>query len=324
MYPPPQTEPKTSAAHRWALWSILAPLIAVGVALGTSAAAKSLPSIVLIVASLVNIVLIIVGFIAGIVGLCGMREHGTRGLLAKSIVGLVISGFLLICCVVAAANSLKKGPLSNSAAQNSQADAGRHDNSENGNENDKAASTALDDNALAAQAFKDVEANEHSAEQNFYDALNELKAVRVFSPSNLTSQANIISGRRVVQKFVKANADMKYTITNADTFLRADMARLNVSPEKIQSEMATFDSAYTAGRDLNVQIRDCTDRSGEAMLANLDLLNTEWGHWHVDRYSQRLEFNYNADQQAYDKSIETIQANSREITTLQKQIKKQP
>lgn len=322
MYPPPQTEPETPAAHRWALWSILAPLIAVAIALGTSAAAKSLPPIVLIVVSLANIGLIIIGFIAGIIGLCGMREHGTRGLLAKSIVGLVISGLLLICCIAAIAKGFNKGLLLNSAAQNSQADAGRRDNSENGN--DSVAGPTLDDNALAAQAFKDVEANEHSAEQNFHDALNELKAARVFFPSNLTSQANIISGRQVVQKFVKANADMKYTITNADAFLRADMARLKVSPEKIQSEMATFDSAYMAGRDLNVQIRDCTDRSGEAMLANLDLLNTEWGRWHVDRYSQRLEFNYNGDQRAYDKSIETIQANSREITTLQKQIKKQP
>src|SRR5512134_2039377 len=105
--PPPVPPGKgtKSLAHQAALGSLLAPLLAVLVVAAVRAAWDTKPTAAagMLVGGFA-VLLIAAGLALAIIGLCGIREHGTRGILGRSIAGLLINGVLFIAFAVAFAS----------------------------------------------------------------------------------------------------------------------------------------------------------------------------------------------------------------------------
>ncbi len=53
-----------------------------------------------VIIELVALLLIVVGLIFGIIALFGISKHGTKGILAPAIVGIIINGLLLLIFVM--------------------------------------------------------------------------------------------------------------------------------------------------------------------------------------------------------------------------------
>src|ERR1700744_6214889 len=96
MNPPSLPPSKPSPAHYCAWCSIAAPLVLFLFALTAHALFHPLPPPMAMVLCLIFLVLIITGLVTGIIALCGIGEHGARGLLAQGIIGLVLNVGLVI------------------------------------------------------------------------------------------------------------------------------------------------------------------------------------------------------------------------------------
>lgn len=86
----PQTKP---FAHQAAKLSWVCPII---IFLLLVAGKQAISPLIL---DLIGLLLIVVGLIFGIIALFGISKHGTKGILAPAIVGIIINGLLLFIFV---------------------------------------------------------------------------------------------------------------------------------------------------------------------------------------------------------------------------------
>src|SRR5882724_5727220 len=87
---PPQT---TSFAHQAAKLSWVCPIIVfLLLTFGRQAGAR-------VIIELLALLLILVGIVFGVIALFGMRTHGSKGILAPAIVGIIINALLLFIFV---------------------------------------------------------------------------------------------------------------------------------------------------------------------------------------------------------------------------------
>jgi hypothetical protein len=337
MNPPPLPKPKPSAAHRCALGSVIAPLIAILVAVTVHVTSASPPPAVLIITGLTCIVLVIVGFVTGILGLTGIRQHGTRGLLGKGIAGVVINGVLLVCFGVAAVAGFNKAIANHKLLQNLNADeqqlrdnARQSFNGKTGITNtdfslmdkmksdlDSATPALTGDKAALAKAESHYLEKMRSSMKNYHDAAIELREARILVTSNLTSVTQIESRREVLQNFITASENLKNLITNSEDSIRADLSSMNLSQDTIDRTMADFDRTFLPVRNLRLQICECDDRISHSMGAILNLLETDWGRWHFNSFDQKLYFDDAADREIYSDSFDDIRLASRQQVHLQ-------
>src|ERR1700749_2548443 len=95
---PPEHQGNPSGASQLALASLIAPILAIGVLIGVSMSLQGntsrSPSAMLIV-DIIAGVLILAGLIAGIIALSGIPTHGSKGILGRSIAGLILNGLLI-------------------------------------------------------------------------------------------------------------------------------------------------------------------------------------------------------------------------------------
>ena len=337
MNPPPLPKPEPSAAHRCALGSVIAPLIAILVAVAVHATSAAPPPAVLIITGLTSIVLVVVGFVTGILGLTGIRQHGTRGLLGKSIAGVVINGALLVFFGVAAVAGFNKAIANQKLSQNLNADeqqlrdnARQSFDSKTGITNtdfgsldkmkgdlDSATPTLTGDKASIAKAMSHYVEKVRASMKNYQDASIELRAARILVTSNLTSVTQIESRREVLQNFITANENMENVITNSEDSIRADLSSMNVSQDTIDGTIAGFDSTFLPRRNLTLQIRECDDRMSHSMGVILNLLETDWGRWHFNSFDQKLYFDDAADREIYSDSFNDIRVAGQQQIHLQ-------
>ena len=286
---------------------------------------------------LVFILLTVAGFLIAIIGLCGIREHGTQGLLGKGIAGLLINGMFLIFFGVAVVIGFQKSSSTRQSIANLQSDEKAMQanfkqsyNSKTGNTNadfnsidriqgdiKTAAQASSGDNALILQAMSRHVALMRSAMKGYYDAAAKLRTGHVLVASNLTDKAQIIPRRELVQDFMVANDNLLFTITNSETYVRAALESQKIPPQKIPALMAAFEVKFAPRRDLDVQIRECDVHMGQSMLAILDVLETDWGNWHFDTKKNKIYFNDSSSRAAYQESLEVIKFAGSEQVSLQ-------
>ncbi len=91
---------KTPAAKQAALVSLLTPFIAMFLTsyLKTNAkhSGEELAPFAKIIMGYCSVTLITVGFICGIVGMLGIKKHGSKEILGKSIIGIFLNGIILV------------------------------------------------------------------------------------------------------------------------------------------------------------------------------------------------------------------------------------
>ncbi len=88
MYTPPSSN--SSFSHQAAKFSWIAPLIV----LGLLTVGKQLGGRVIV--ELVCLLLMVLGLLFGLISLFGIGKHGTRGILAPAIIGILINGLLVL------------------------------------------------------------------------------------------------------------------------------------------------------------------------------------------------------------------------------------
>jgi len=92
-------KPKVPFAKQAAKVSLYVPFIAIGVNLLTKSIQQSSKLSAFAISSVCS-VLIIIGFIFGIIALLGMKKHGKKGILWRSIIGLSVNSFLIISAIL--------------------------------------------------------------------------------------------------------------------------------------------------------------------------------------------------------------------------------
>jgi len=94
--PPPLPSAKKPFAFQAAQASLFAPIICIVATIFINGGGVQLSPIAKIITGSLSTLLIILGFIFGIVGLCGVRHHGKKGLLSKAFIGTCINGILIV------------------------------------------------------------------------------------------------------------------------------------------------------------------------------------------------------------------------------------
>ena len=88
------SEPRKSIFHQAATTSVIAPLIAIGVSIVSSAGRASLDPqsqrTVAFISGIAASIIILIGLISGIVALFGIPRHGKKGILRKALCGIII------------------------------------------------------------------------------------------------------------------------------------------------------------------------------------------------------------------------------------------
>jgi hypothetical protein len=92
---PPPPVPRKPLAQQAAQVAFWAPIVATALALTTGSIRQSNPAVAAFIGYL-NIALTGGSLVLGVVALVGMRRHGPRGILVRSIVGILLSSLLLV------------------------------------------------------------------------------------------------------------------------------------------------------------------------------------------------------------------------------------
>ena len=101
--PPPlpsAAQTSNSFARQAALFSLLAPFVAIGINIFGHQAVQG-NRVGMIVLGGTCTLLILLGFVFGIVALIGMRKHGKKGILGKAITGVCINGVIIFFMLIA-------------------------------------------------------------------------------------------------------------------------------------------------------------------------------------------------------------------------------
>ena len=99
--PMPQYVSGTNTAfHQCAKASWVAPLIAIALGcFGNAAVRGGTDPMVSVIMGVINILLILGGLTCGIIALCGVKRHGSSGILAPAIVGVVLNGVFVLAMI---------------------------------------------------------------------------------------------------------------------------------------------------------------------------------------------------------------------------------
>lgn len=340
---PPPTPPEKCFARQAALASLAAPVLAILVAAAVHVAASGsgqMSPIVRIISGLICLILIVIGLVLGILGLCGIRQHGPRGILGVGAAGVTLNGLLLAFVVIGFIGGLSNRLKSHQATrelkatvQQIQENAKNSYNSETGITNldvksvdrlrsqfDSAAQTMSGDDALIAKVMSAYVKRMESAAQDYQQAAADLRNAKVLSLQTLTDKNQIQYRRLVVQAFVTANDKLEGVISNGVTDIQADLTRLQVSPENAGAAIEGFRSRADVQTPILLKIRGCDDRMGQAMLGVLDLLQNNWGKWKYDSAANTVNFDDPAAENSYEQMVVAIKRAGEEQVEYQGQL----
>ncbi|HUA37814.1 MAG TPA: hypothetical protein VMA35_05365 [Candidatus Sulfopaludibacter sp.] len=345
--PPPLPETPGRAAARRAAWlGLLASLLAMLIgAVGVLLALKSKSSAIPIIASGAGLLLVMAGLIMGILGLCGVREHGPRGILGAGTTAVTINSLLLILIFTGLTLELNNKILKRSqyeqevrgTVQDIQAKAKRSFNPRTGITNvdfngldrlqtqfNYAAQTLSGDDARIAQVMAAHVARLETAMKKYDAAATALRKARVLDLSGLDDEKQIAARRQIVQDFLVANDNVKSVVSNSEANIRADLIRLEVAPARQEITLDAFHSKAAPRSVLILRIRACDDQIGQSTLTILSSLETQWGKWHYDPVTKTVRFQDAETQYSYRQALGEIKlagyeqiATQRELLNLQ-------
>jgi hypothetical protein len=345
MNPPPipsSARKKPSFPRQAATASLVAPALVVFVRIATvglhDAENPSTPGPLLI--DVVCGGLILIGALLGMVALIGISQDGPKGILGKGIAGLAINGILILIFIANLSIGYQKKLQSRAAALDkvrsaeadvrssnrksfdpkmgfTNTDAGKLDQLSSAL-ND-ASQNLTGDDALISQAMAAHIARLHGAVTNYQAAALELRTAEVLNHFSSTNKGQFAARREVVERFLRSNAAFAQAITNSENNILADLTKSHVSAVHIKSVIDNFHSTATPINAVSIRIRQCDDRQGTAILAALNLLESEWYKWSVDK-TGRLRFDDRMDLEVYNKALQDMHDAGADQLKLQQQL----
>jgi hypothetical protein len=344
--PPPLPGNRNSFAHQAAIASLVSPLLAVFVSVATAAATRGAgaSSTGRLITGGICVLLIIAGVVLAIVALCGIPQFGRRGLLGRSIAGLVVNGGLMFFMVTGLVVGIKRAAEGRKAAEDIQVssqelrtsvqqsydpekgitnfDAGRLDRL--GGELKSASQKLSGDDARVMEVMGNHVKRMQNGLKKYEAALTSFREAEVLRPSNLKEQSQIEPRREIVRAFLVANSGLKQIIADSEKAIRADLVRAKVAPAKTEALIRGFNSKAAPRNALTLKIRDCDQRMGDAVLGALDLFDAHWGNWRFEPAANRIDFAQALANDAYNGFLDEINAASREQIELQGKLVKLP
>ena len=345
MNPPPLPKPgnQKSIFQQLALGSLVAPLLAILVSVAVRASSQGAEPLrgVKMLAGGVGALFILVGFALAIVALCGMSRHGPRGILGRSVAGLVVNGamvaFLLSGFVSGFKDGFGRGLQSRQAVRDIQSaskdlqqglresydpekgitnlDAGRLDRLTAEMKN--ASGKMSGNDALIMQAMSSYLAGLQKCLKQYETAVTEFTGGGVLGLENLTDKSQIEPRRAIVHRFLEANATLKQAITNSEQTIRTSLVKAGVPSATIETVIRSFNAKAAPRQSLTVQIRECDRRMGDAALGALDLLEAQWGRWRYAAAANEVTFTDSQDNEAYGEFLTEMNAAAEKQIKLQ-------
>ncbi len=315
--------------------SLLSPLLVIALGQLLKHAAGSLQASNLAIAALVvgglSCLLMVTGLILGILALLLMRPGGRTSIVIRSLLGLTVTGLLVVMAVpnylqvrARVQTQLKATtdvlPETTDPRQQSAASLTNHASQPTNLSrvqparlarveptSGTASQTSPGDTANVLRAGQAYARHLQAVLADYQDAHDALVSARVLSTSNLVDRGAIAERRAVVEKFLARNDALRDFINQGSTNYRAELLAFHASDAGMASALAGFEKgAAIQQRSLLADIRTQDDRIGAAMLGVLGLLDTDWGHWHYTADTPHLRFENRADLDQYDTYLTEI------------------
>jgi hypothetical protein len=326
-------------AHQAATAGLLAPLliVLVNAMLAPWKQEEAAHREVTLIVSGICLLLLVAGIACAIIALCGIPRFGRARLLGKGVAGLIINGLLVAIFISNFIVSFNKSLKSRQAQREMNTAVSELHSNVQKSFDPKSGITNVDlsgfqnqlkdasekmpgEDALLVQATSAHVARIQNALKHYQVAAGKLRETEVLNNLNLTDKEQITSRREVVESFLARNTEFASIITNAEKNILADLARLQVSSAKTEQFMAGYRSKARLVDPLIIQIRQCDDQMGKAMLGVLDLLEADWGKWNYDSTASQTHFEKAASRESYRNFILAIQTAGSDQLRLQKKL----
>lgn len=137
-------------------------------------------------------------------------------------------------------------------------------------------------------------------------AMVALQDAKVLSPAGLDSLEKFKERRAVVENFITVNKTLKAYLANAEANYRKELAAHGLSETLIDEAIKGFSASASKRQPFLMEIRDCDDRLGKAILGSLDVLEDQFGKWKIEPNTGRLLFNDDTSIEKYNHFMEEI------------------
>lgn len=342
--PPPLPRTGKSFAEHAAQASFIAPMIAIGLGItyGTAFAGTTKDSSHATAAMIVGLaacLMIFCGFVFGIIALCGIKQHGAKGILGRAITGIILSsifGVMGVAGFFAAArareraqNYQKLEQAARDLREENREAVGKSNSLEGAEERlskfkkvlDQGAQAMSGDDALAMQATSSCLEQMQQKLKPFQAVSKELMSVHVLQPSDVQVATDFEPQKELLRKFLDANEDLRSVTTNLVPLYRAELKKRHLSTDKVELAVSNFKKGMQSPEILG-GVRDCDARIGDNMLKVVDLLQSNWGKWKYDPAKGKIIFTDNAALETFNGYIQEIQTAGKEEVALQRQLLK--
>ena len=251
-----------------------------------------------------------VGF--GLVVLFGGRRHG-----AKSLLGLAVASIVLGLCLLRLANkryqaiagSPRHAVLIESAdAQPVPASQSTDRPTPVQLRSQRAVDSTENDKQLLAQASASYLAKLQALTADYDRSYRILEQANVLDFQNLRTRAELVSRRRAVESFLAANESWREAIANAEQLYQIELRNVNLAPGLAEQALGEFRSGTGEQSMLLLQMRGADTQWGNAILAMLDLLGSNWGQWSYDQAESSVSFQDDDMTTRYDRLVDAMNA----------------
>lgn len=269
------------------------------------------------------------GAIAGIIALCGIARHGTRGLLLKGVTGTVLctlTGFVYVTNFNSARDRAQSRADLHEAMTNLlgtteaeiddlDAIASRLENSQSAL--DRAAANASGPEAAAMRASSAYMAIIRKATEDFTVKAQALQAAAVLDPSTLEKREDLADRTRIVTEFLNGNLAFTEIIRSGEALFTAELDKQKPDEKMREAVLTGFKNAFSRSQPLSLKIREADTQLANDFLAVLKLLDTEWGNWEYDEDAEQINFEEDAASEAYTALLTRIGTVAEEQTAAQ-------
>jgi hypothetical protein len=328
------------------LFCLLSTLLVFGLSWAFGTVSHNLTGRNLVLATLaydaVSCLLVAVGLIMGILALLMMKPGGRGKVVFRSLAGVAMAGLFLAIFVpnfiqarartlaqrdaplnvIAAGKNLK--PQETAALQTNGKSVSLKQFTQTQNQAAKTTTTA--EEALVKQGSEAYTLRAQAVQKAYLQALSNLTAAQVLGTSNVVSREILQQRREVVQNFLKFNANFRNFMEGGEDNFRAELVRLNISPSIIDEAVTEFHKSSSPQLPLFTDIRAQNDRMGRGMLAVLDLLDINWGHWSYDESTGHIRFEngelveqYNTDLKGINEAVKAETLSQKRLVTVMSQ-----
>lgn len=133
----------------------------------------------------------------------------------------------------------------------------------------------------------------------------------------IRDRASIERDRQIVRDFLAANAALLKFAEHPEDVMRMEFEAEHVPADYRETVMAGFLRDQEKLRPLTIEIRHCSQTTGEGFLAVVDFLDQNWGKWHRNEHGGKLIFQDTSARDTYNALVEKVQSASEQGARIQ-------